>query len=53
MLAIPSRLGGVDRRVMAEVDREIRLALTEVSQGNVYADVSLPRLAEEGDSHGN
>ena len=53
MLAIPSRIAGVDRRTMAEVDREIRLALTEVAQGKAYAGVSLPGLGDEGDGHGN
>ena len=51
MMAIPVRLS-VDRRVMAEVDREIHLALTEVSQGHDYGGVSLPRLGGEGDGHG-
>ena len=53
MLAVPSRLSGVDRRVMAEVDREIRAALNQIADGRGYGGAELrPDSERKDDQHG-
>ena len=47
LLAVPKRLGGVDRRTMAEVDREIRECLTELANSREFAGFNLRPPANE------